>query len=958
MTLGFTPEEITFGDDGSLYVGQYNPGRIYRYDGITAAPIDGGSAFIDPELTGTTADDLNHIEQFAFGPDGNIYAASLDDGKIQRYSGVDGSFIDTFATPGLTGAGWPNGPTGVAFGPDGHLYVTTVDRVERYDGTTGAYIDDYIPVGGGLDNPWFSTFTPNHQVEVIPVNTAPVMTAWFNDAWDTRKELTISAANVAGDVNNFPVLITLNTDAELAAQALAIGDDIVFTAADGVTQLAHEIEFFDETTGELRVWVKTDLSSSVDTDIYMYFGNAASGPQENVAGVWDNYVGVYHLSEQPDGTPGDIVDSSGSGNHGTTEGAMDAADSVSTTIGQGLAFDGTNDKIRIPNSASLDDISDEATFSLWINYDDAADGQHQIVMTSEDRFSATDGYEWASNGDGDHFFYPDATTPDGNYNVGDNPFTNGDWHHLAATMDFATKEVKIYVDGSPMPFSSEGVPGNWTETTTSTADLLWGGNPDRAERFFLGMMDEIRIADVARSQEWLQTEYNNQKTLGTFFSVGVSEDREDKLTDINEDDFTSAGDSVLTIINSSGADRITDDDTGAVEGVAVTAVDDSNGTWQYDANADGTWLAFGAVSDTNAVLLDTGALIRFVPNADYNGSAGDLTFHAWDQTSGANGDIGIDVSANGGNTAYSSETFDATLDVIPVNDAPTGTTLVVAAVEETATAIDISANVADVDGTVVLSTTTVTSGPSNGNLTNNGDGTFSYTGNADFVGSDSFTYTVEDNDGQVSSDITVTINVSDVNDAPTGTTLVVAAVEETATAIDISANVADVDGTVVLSTTTVTGGPSNGSLTNNGDGTFTYTGNSNFVGGDSFTYTVEDNDGQVSSDITVTINVSDVNDAPTGTTLVVAAVEETATAIDISGNVADVDGTVVLSTTTVTGGPSNGSLTNNGDGTFTYTRLTANFVTAVTSSFTYTISRWTMVARFDTATVGVTDERQ
>ena len=87
---------------------------------------------------------------------------------------------------------------------------------------------------------------------------------------------------------------------------------------------------------------------------------------------------------------------------------------------------------------------------------------------------------------------------------------------------------------------------------------------------------------------------------------------------------------------------------------------------------------------------------------------------------------------------------------------------------------------------------------------------------------------------------------------------------------------ADVDGTVVLNTTTVTGGPSNGSLTNNGDGTFSYTGNTDFVGGDSFTYTVEDNDGQVSSDITVTINVSDVNDAPTGTTLVVAAVEETA----------------------------------------------------------------------------------
>ena len=286
------------------------------------------------------------------------------------------------------------------------------------------------------------------------------------------------------------------------------------------------------------------------------------------------------------------------------------------------------------------------------------------------------------------------------------------------------------------------------------------------------------------------------------------------------------------------------------------------------------------------------------------------------------------------NDGQVSANITVTINVSDINDAPTGTTLVVAADEETLTPIDISGNVSDVDGTVDLTTTTVTGGTTNGTLINNGDGTFSYTGNTDFVGTDSFTYTVEDNDGQVSSNITVTINVSDINDAPTGTTLVVAADEETLTPIDISGNVSDVDGTVDLTTATVTGGTSNGTLINNGDGTFSYTGDTDFVGTDSFTYTVEDNDGQISSDITVTINVSDVNDAPTGTTLVVAADEETLTAIDISGNIADVDGTVDLTTTTVTGGTSNGTLINNGDGTFSYTGDT-DFVG--TDSFTYTV---------------------
>ena len=183
-----------------------------------------------------------------------------------------------------------------------------------------------------------STATASSSISVTSVNNAPTMTMWYNEDWSTRKLLSIDATQVAGDVTDFPVLITFNTDAELAALALANGDDIIFTAGDGSTLLAYEIEFFDETTGELRAWVKTDLSASVDTEIYMYFGNATATNQEDPAGVWSsNYVGVYHLDESPNGTPGELIDASGSGNHAVTEGSMDAADSVNTAIGTGLA---------------------------------------------------------------------------------------------------------------------------------------------------------------------------------------------------------------------------------------------------------------------------------------------------------------------------------------------------------------------------------------------------------------------------------------------------------------------------------------------------------------------------------------------------------------------------------------------------------------------------------------------
>jgi len=124
------------------------------------------------------------------------------------------------------------------------------------------------------------------------------------------------------------------------------------------------------------------------------------------------------------------------------------------------------------------------------------------------------------------------------------------------------------------------------------------------------------------------------------------------LSNVFEDDSAPTGDTVSAIIASAGGDRITDLDDGPLEGLAVIGVDDSNGIWQYDTG--GGWTAFGAVSNTNAVLLNPAATIRFVPNADYNGTAGNVIFHAWDQTSGSNGQTGVNVSSNGGSTAYSS----------------------------------------------------------------------------------------------------------------------------------------------------------------------------------------------------------------------------------------------------------------------------------------------------------------
>src|SRR5262249_53369452 len=83
---------------------------------------------------------------------------------------------------------------------------------------------------------------------------------------------------------------------------------------------------------------------------------------------------------------------------------------------------------------------------------------------------------------------------------------------------------------------------------------------------------------------------------------------------INEDDTTNSGTLVSTLISG----KVTDD-SGEPSGIAVTATDTSNGSWQYSTDGGSNWNNVGSVSDTSALLLksDSNTRLRFVPNANY-----------------------------------------------------------------------------------------------------------------------------------------------------------------------------------------------------------------------------------------------------------------------------------------------------------------------------------------------------
>lgn len=264
------------------------------------------------------------------------------------------------------------------------------------------------------------------------------------------------------------------------------------------------------------------------------------------------------------------------------------------------------------------------------------------------------------------------------------------------------------------------------------------------------------------------------------------------------------------------------------------------------------------------------------------------------------------------------DTATVVIEVVAQDSPPVANTDTVTTPENTPVTIDVAANDFDGDGNLDVLSATSLAGPFWGTLNKNADGTFTYTPALDYKGRDSFSYQICDLTNLCATTGSVEIILTLINDPPTAYDDHVSTPGDTRLTIFVGANDIDPDDNLDPTTARALSEPTHGTLLNIGGGRFWYTPDGSYIGMDSFTYEICDAYALCAS-ATVFIDVLPYNHPPVANDDQASTTAGTAVVINVIANDADPDNNIDPVWTNATFTPANGALTNNGDGTFTYT---------------------------------------
>lgn len=305
----------------------------------------------------------------------------------------------------------------------------------------------------------------------------------------------VTGADIQGTLTDFPLLVRLHTGnfgyfAELAEG----GRDLRFLL-DDKTPLKYSIEKVDALNELGLVWVKLPtVRGGVSADgFWLYYGNSNAADGSEGKGVWDVHQAlVYHFAE------GESLPQDATG-YGTHASDSKAAVEPAGWIGAAARFNGAG-PIHVPAAPQLAVSPDKGyTVSAWIKVD-----QDQVGATL---VKASDGASFLELSVQGLALSARHQGPSGGGQTPSVPLTPGRWQHVALIA--RPDALELYLDGQPVGRAALALGAFYPSVTL-------GHN-------FIGLLDEVQIANLARPADWIKLAYRSQSPDYTVLSHGEDE---------------------------------------------------------------------------------------------------------------------------------------------------------------------------------------------------------------------------------------------------------------------------------------------------------------------------------------------------------------------------------------------------------------------------------------------------
>ncbi len=417
------------------------------------------------------------------------------------------------------------------FNADGKTDSSTLDSSYAFP-TPGTYQIKMKSTSATGINTVSKTITITEQVNVASTTSTK---DWLNAAWKYRIKVTVQPTQIKAALTEFPLYLDLSIlPATFFSNVKADGSDIRVTKSDSKTEVPIELVSINSTSKTGELYFKAPTLSSTENAFYIYYGNSAATAYAASStlgrnNVWNNYAAVYHMQQDPSSSAPQLIDSTGHSLNGTSEGSMTSSDLVAGKLsGKAIDFDGSNDRIALfstSNSTYGPSGKNKYTFSSWVKpiSAGAADGIFGAYAGGSGQSGGGLGLQTTNTSSTNAGFFIGANQGG---NATDNSLTDSTWHHLVGVFDGTltgdANRLKLYQNGTQKTLTFNS--GYYIEATIpAITQTIYIGDITTLSRYWTGLIDEMRFYAGALSSEWIQTEYNNQNSNASFYSLSAEE---------------------------------------------------------------------------------------------------------------------------------------------------------------------------------------------------------------------------------------------------------------------------------------------------------------------------------------------------------------------------------------------------------------------------------------------------